>query len=128
MNITMDCRSGNTGDLMRGVVSHLLAQVKSIGRLLSTPFVPGRQSRLAIFVNVFDDATMWIQKPRTADQLLDRSEELRARRRGAGVPPTAEEKIRMKIKRRSKNMHMPVMNISEHVVLPSRTSSNQAIW
>jgi hypothetical protein len=84
--------------LDRAVVSHTAAQANGLGALLS-------DTSHAWFINVFDDASMWISKTELQTCHV-KPHELFARR----------------LSRKGKNVHMPVLNMEQHIFAEKCTS------
>lgn len=96
--LSVDNRCQHLSDVNRGVVSHTIAQASRLKHWL-------QPALLTLVTNVYDDADLWIQKPK---DWVPRG------RRGAA--PLPQKKMDKSLRTRGRCVHMPVMNINETIL------------
>ena len=106
VHIPFDNRHAHSCDAKRASVSHVLAQAKGLKRYLTTPCPGG--TLLNVFINIFDDADMWLRRP---PAWVDR-----------GLPAflaaadSLSAKAKKSLRDRARNVHAPIMNLKETIV------------
>ena len=113
IHVQVDRRRRRGRDVNRGAVSHVTEQAAGIAAFLESPgggpAAPARADRATYWINIFDDADMWMQPP---PGWIPRQLRAQGVQCAADLPPAVTKTL----SRRGKNVHVPVFNVQETVL------------
>ena len=117
ISILVDAHSTKAADIDRGVLSHVRSQVKGCKEW----FEKTEGATITAFINLFDDADMWVRRPQGWQERTKRTLD-----GGLGVDGLG--KLNVTAKRKRRNVHMPVMNLQETIVRIPSQNDNERMW